>query len=86
MTVPAIDYAALSSNELAVLKSGVGGLSSLERVIAWGRSCQPARGIEEILRRWKPTPSGLKTGPTVLGYAACVFERSSGSHTGHHHE
>ncbi len=26
-----------------------------------------------LARGWRPTPSGLKAGPAVLGYAACVF-------------
>ena len=49
MTVPVTDHAALSTKELAVLEAEVGGLSSLERVLAWARSTQPARGIDEIL-------------------------------------
>jgi hypothetical protein len=49
MTVPVIDYAALASKELAVLEADLGGLSSLERVLSWGRGHRPARVIDEIL-------------------------------------
>jgi hypothetical protein len=33
-----------------------------------------------IARGWTPTPSGLKGGARVLGYAACVFDAPGHSH------
>jgi hypothetical protein len=33
-----------------------------------------------LARGWKPTPSGLKEGDKVLGYAACVFDGSDHPH------
>jgi hypothetical protein len=38
-----------------------------------------------LARGWKPTPSGLKEGPRVLGYAACVFEHPETSGSTHEH-
>jgi hypothetical protein len=29
-------------------------------------------------RGWRPTPSLLKSGARMLGYAACVFEKPDG--------
>jgi hypothetical protein len=36
-----------------------------------------------LARGWKPTPSGLKDGDRVLGYAACIFEGPSHPRHGH---
>jgi hypothetical protein len=33
-----------------------------------------------LARGWQPTPSGLKGGDKVLGYAACVFDGSDHPH------
>ncbi|MEO8295527.1 MAG: hypothetical protein ABI613_08440 [Gemmatimonadota bacterium] len=30
-----------------------------------------------VARGWRPTPTALKTGPAVLGYAACIFRTLS---------
>lgn len=39
----------------------------------WDHQPSAAQLLAERLRRgWKPTPSRLKTGDEVLGYAACA--------------
>jgi hypothetical protein len=32
---------------------------------------------DRLARGWRPTPSGLREGPRVLGYAACVLDGAS---------
>lgn len=44
-------------------------------VAVWDHRPSPRELLEERQARgWKPTPSGLKGGDRVLGYAACIFE------------
>lgn len=44
-------------------------------VAVWPVQPSPRAMLDARLARgWRPTPSGLKSGPAVLGYAACVFE------------
>jgi len=38
-----------------------------------------------LARGWRPTASGMKTGPQVLGYAACVFARPGSTGSTHAH-
>ena len=49
MSVPVTDYAGLRPSELTRLEQELGGLSSLERVLAWGRAQLPPRVIDDIL-------------------------------------
>jgi len=44
-------------------------------VAVWSRKPTDQELLEARLARgWKPTPSGLKGGDRVLGYAACIFD------------
>lgn len=49
MAIDVTDYADLKGSDLATYERALGGLTSLERVLSWGRAQEPARGIEEIL-------------------------------------
>lgn len=59
---------------------------SCAAVVVWPTKPTHHDLLEARLRRgWKPTASGLKSGPQVLGYAACVFEHPHGSDSTHAH-
>ena len=38
-----------------------------------------------LARGWRPTASGMKSGPQVLGYAACIFELPGSTGSTHEH-
>lgn len=59
---PLIDYANLDEASRTHLATIVAGQTSLQAVLDWGRTQRPR------------TPSGLKGGDKVLGYAACIFD------------
>lgn len=53
-------------------------------VAVWPHRPDAARLLAARLAAgWRPTPSGLKEGPRVLGYAACVFETAESHPHGH---
>jgi hypothetical protein len=55
-------------------------------VVVWNRKPTPDELLNDRLARgWKPTPSGLKVGDRVLGYAACVFDPPGHPGHAHHH-
>jgi hypothetical protein len=47
--IPLDDHVGLDPRDRARLERTVGGHTSLERVLAWGRSLEPPRGIAEVL-------------------------------------
>jgi hypothetical protein len=48
-------------------------------VAVWKHKPTPRALLDDRLARgWTPTPSGLKGGDRVLGYAACVFREHQG--------
>jgi hypothetical protein len=49
MGVPLTNYAGLTSLDLANLEHELADLSSLDRVLTWGRAQRPPRPIDEIL-------------------------------------
>jgi len=55
-------------------------------VVVWPRKPTHRELLDARLARgWKPMPSGLVSGPRVLGYAACVFEHPDTGRSPHHH-
>jgi hypothetical protein len=48
----------------------------LTAVVVWDHKPSPDELLERRVRDgWKPTPTPLKEGPTILGHAACLAKR-----------
>jgi len=61
-------------------------LGAVTAVAVWSHKPTDRELLDARLARgWKPTPSGLKGGDRVLGYAACIFDDPGGQHHTHEH-
>jgi hypothetical protein len=63
MPIPITNRAQLSVAQVAKLAAEVGGQATLHDILDWGFGHKPVRRVEEIVTQ-------------VLGYAACVFDRT----------
>ncbi len=79
-TVPVRAVGPIASAVRARAEAELAEQRTLADVLAWARAQSPPRAVAEIVtqdeytigRGWQPTPSRLRDGERVLGYAACA--------------